>query len=237
MRLITHIIAALALTLTLSAEDKGAHLFILSGQSNMAGLKSDKLFNPLVEEAFGKDNTIVVREAWSGRPIRVWYNVQKDRETGEAKGAMHLYAKMMDAVKEAVGDRELATVTFIWMQGETDGGEKKGDVYEASLKALIAEIKKDLKLETLNVVVGRICDYDKQHGINPHWAMVRDAQVKVGESAPNHAWVDTDDLNNKPDTEGNARNGLHYTGEGYKILGQRFAEKAIELINKKKGEK
>jgi hypothetical protein len=231
VKVITHTIAAsvLAFVLTaagngLSAETgAGAHVFILSGQSNMAGLKSDRLFTPIVEKAFGEDNVIVVRKAWSGRPIRVWYN--------HPMGPAHLYEKMMTAVTEEVKGRKIATVTFIWMQGETDAGEKKSEAYEACLTGLLAEVKKDLGIERMNVVIGRICDYDKEFGKNPHWEMVRDIQVKVGESGPEYAWVDTDDLNNKPDKDGKTWNALHYTGAGYETLGKRFADKAIELIN------
>jgi len=42
---------------------------------------------------------------------------------------------------------------------------------------------------------------------------------------PHGAWVNTDDLNGP-------NNAVHYTGENSKILGQRFAEMAIALINK-----
>ena len=59
------------------------------------------------------------------------------------------------------------------------------------------------------------------------------AQVKVSEANPHGAWVDTDDLKdgrNKKGTE--IKNDLHYSVDGYKILGERFAEKAIALINK-----
>ena len=37
------------------------HLFILSGQSNMAGLNPDLSFTPRVEQHFGKDRVIVVK--------------------------------------------------------------------------------------------------------------------------------------------------------------------------------
>lgn len=43
------------------------------------------------------------------------------------------------------------------------------------------------------------------------------------------AWGDTDDLN---ESELEAKNDLHFPKEGYKLLGQRFAEKAIVLISK-----
>ena len=86
-----------------------------------------------------------------------------------------------------------------------------------------------------NIMVGMIfSEVDSLTGKNPHWKMVRDAQVKVAEDEPSGAWVDTDDLNNKKDKDGNPRNGLHYTGAGYQMLGQRFAEKSIELIKKQK---
>lgn len=66
----------------------------------------------------------------------------------------------------------------------------------------------------------------------PHWTAVRDAQVKVAEASPRGAWVDTDDLNDKQDAAGNVKNDLHYTKDGYKTLGARFAEKAIALVRK-----
>jgi len=44
--------------------------------------------------------------------------------------------------------------------------------------------------------------------------------------------VDTDDLNDgkKTNKGEEIKNDLHYSADGYKILGQRFAGKAIALI-------
>ena len=55
--------------------EEGKHLFILSGQSNMAGMDPKLSFIPAVEEKFGKENVIVVKDAHGGRPIRDWSNV------------------------------------------------------------------------------------------------------------------------------------------------------------------
>ena len=45
------------------------------------------------------------------------------------------------------------------------------------------------------------------------------------------AWVDTDDLNDGLNRKGKEiKNDLHYSAEGYKILGKRFAEACIRLI-------
>ncbi len=56
---------------------------------------------------------------------------------------------------------------------------------------------------------------------------VREAKWPWLESDPKAAWIDTDDLNGK-------RDDLHYTKDGYVTLGERFADKAIELINSTK---
>ena len=61
--------------------------------------------------------------------------------------------------------------------------------------------------------------------------MVREAQVKVAESNPRFTWVNTDDLNDGVNRKGKSiKNDLHYSAEGYKTLGKRFAESALKLI-------
>ena len=49
------------------------HLFILSGQSNMAGLKPAISFTPTVKKLLARDECIVVKSAKGGEPIRRWY--------------------------------------------------------------------------------------------------------------------------------------------------------------------
>ena len=58
------------------------------------------------------------------------------------------------------------------------------------------------------------------------------AQVEFAQSAPlRRAWVDTDDLNDGLNRRGKKiENDLHYSAEGYKELGRRFAREAIGLI-------
>jgi hypothetical protein len=109
------------------------------------------------------------------------------------------------------------------MQGETDAAKSLGKGYAANLKGLIDQLREDLKFKDINFVIGRLSDFDNDNKRYPDWTMVRQSQVEVAESDPRGAWVDTDNLNGP-------KNGLHYTKEGYKILGKRFAAKAINLI-------
>jgi hypothetical protein len=214
---------------TLLAE--GKHLFILSGQSNMAGLNPDVSFTPAVEKAFGKDNVTVVKDAQNGAPIRKWvydYEFPDKRKINE-KGRKNMgtkYRDLLAAVQAATQGSSYDSVTFIWMQGERDAKEKLADVYARSFHAILDQLKRDLKLKEINFVIGRISDFDLQDKNYQHWTRIRDIQVKLAEDNPRGEWVDTDDLNN-------SGNGLHYTKTGYATLGQRFAEKAIALVKKK----
>ena len=61
------------------------HLFILSGQSNMAGLRPEESFTPTIESEFGEENVIVIKDALGGQPIRRWYKNWKPLVGDEPK--------------------------------------------------------------------------------------------------------------------------------------------------------
>ncbi len=214
-----------------AAAPSAKHLFILSGQSNMQGLRPDESFTPTVEAALGKENVIVVIDALGGQPIRRWYKKWKPAEGDQPKATGDLYDRLMKKVNAAAKDKQLASVTFVWMQGERDANEKHGKVYAASLTGLYDQLSADLNRKDVNFVVGRLSDFDMQNRRYAHWTMVRAAQVQVAESHPRGRWVDTDDLNDGKNRRGKEiKNDLHYSAEGYKVLGKRFADEAIELI-------
>ena len=222
-------LALLALTVLFSAgmlhaADNGKHLFILSGQSNMQRLNPKTSFVPMVEEAFGKENVIVVKDAQGAQPIRRWYKKWKPENGDAPKSTGDLYDRLMGKVNKAIAGQKIASVTFVWMQGERDAKEKHGRVYAASLKGLVKQLADDLGRQDVNVVIGRINDYSMNNKSHPHWTLVREAQVQAAkELGPYAVWVDTDDLNG-------SRNDIHATRKNYTVLGKRFAEKAIELI-------
>jgi hypothetical protein len=209
------------------AADDGVHLFILSGQSNMERLDPAKDFTPAVAEAFGADRVVVVKDAKGAQPIRRWYKQWKSAAGEAPEGAGDLYDRLMGKVKTAIDGKKVASVTFVWMQGERDAREGHGSVYADSLRGVIKQIEKDLGRDDVGYVIGRINDFGMTDKGYPDWVAVREAQVLVAEEGKRGAWVDTDDLNNK----GNG-NDIHCTGDGYKKLGTRFAEKAIEVIRK-----
>jgi hypothetical protein len=217
----------------LAQEEK--HLFILSGQSNMAGLKPEESFTPAIEEKFGKESVIVVKDAVGGQPIRRWYRDWKPLEGDEPKAQPDLYDSLMSKVYKAIENEKIATVTFIWMQGERDANEKQGGVYEKSLTGLYRQLSNDLNRKDINYIIGRLSDFDMKNAKYPHWTIIRDIQVKVAGSNPRFDWINTDDLNDGVNRAGKKiEDDLHMSAEGYVIMGKRFAEKSIMLIEKTK---
>ena len=216
------------------AAENEKHLFILSGQSNMAGLDPNISFTPTVEAAFGKDNVIIIKDAQGSQPIRRWYKKWKPVKGDTPKATGDLYDRLMLKVNAAIKGNKIKTVTFVWMQGERDAREKHGEVYAASFKSLIDQLADDLGRKDINFVIGRLSDFDMADKKYPHWTMVRKAQVEVADASLRGSWVNTDDLNDGKNKKGkDINNDLHYSVDGYKNLGKRFAEKAITLINNK----
>lgn len=214
--------------------DDGKHLFILSGQSNMAGLRPDESFTPAVEKEFGKPNVIVVHDAHGGQPIRRWVHGWKPGSGKPPQETGDLYDRLLSKVRAATKGKKILSVTFLWMQGERDAREKQGDVYGAALKSLIGQVQKDLGRKDVNFVIGRLSDFDMQNRKYPHRTRIREVQVEYAESQPWAAWVDTDDLNDGVNRRGKPiKNDLHYSADGYKVFGTRLADKAISLIRKR----
>lgn len=213
----------------------GKHLFILSGQSNMRQPLPDS-FRQVASKVFGEDRVIVVTHAHPGQPIRQWYKKwtppkgvePDDKENGK------LYEALLARVKKAIAGQSLATVTFVWMQGEADAGSGWGAVYEQSFLGVLEQFRQDLERDRINFVLGRISDhYLTVKGIQDG-DTVRAAQVKLGEDHAHGDWINTDDLNSGVNPWGIYEiDGGHFPNSAYRVLGRRFARKACHLIDPK----
>ena len=100
----------------LKAEVSGKHLFILSGQSNMARFKPALWFTPGISKALGGDNIIVSFHAQGGQPISKWYKEWKGSKGEIDTDAGEIYDVMMEATQTKIDGEKIQTVTFIWMQ-------------------------------------------------------------------------------------------------------------------------
>jgi hypothetical protein len=221
-----------------AAADKPVHVFILSGQSNMAGMNPQLGFEPEAKKLFPDAEVVYFKVARGGQPIRLWvsewneiagkHSLDTTIKAADGGDGSKYYRPILAEYKKLI-DRhpQPASVTFCWMQGERDAKEKLSAAYTDAMKQLIANLRRDLNQPNMNFVIGRLSDFGpSQQG---HWQKVREAQVAVAEADPRGAWVDCDDLNDKG-TGDAKRNDLHYTKEGYELLGRRYARQAEALI-------
>jgi hypothetical protein len=214
---------------------KGGHLFILSGQSNMTeGL--EKGFAETVAKALGKDRVTIVRSMKSGRGIRYWvkdYALPEDHALhGKlTAGNGEEYPRLLEGAKGAGDARKFETVTFVWMQGESDANRDLSVAYGKSFTTLLNQLKSDLGLEKMRFVIGRISDHGLKGDSEDGWKRMRETQVRIAESDEMGAWINTDDLNGGDAS--NPQGELHYPSDMYPKLGERLAEKALEQLQAK----
>ena len=213
-----------------------SHLFILSGQSNMAGLKEarDNSFLSELAKLLPDADVQHIKVARGGQPIRLWVAewdaIAKSHGLAALGQQPVFYPQIIKAYNEKFpGSRKPDSVTFLWMQGEKDAKTQLDAAYGASLQRLIANLRRDLGVPSMNVVIGRISDHAPAADFQTAWDNVRNIQVSIANSDARGAWVDTDDCNNKT-KNGKAVDDLHYTPEGYDLFGRRLARQAVLLI-------
>ena len=209
------------------------HLFILSGHSNMQGHRPDEAFTPMVQEALGRERVIVIQDALGGQPIHRWWKEWRDPKGEKPSQVGDLYDRLMGKVNAGIEGQKIKTVCLVWMQGERDAKMGWGKLYEKALLGLHSQLAKDLnwRANDLGFVIGRLSDFDMSNKRYPHWTMVREAQERIANSSKNFFLVNTDDLNDGFSRKGKTiKDDLHYSAEGYKILGKRFAEFSIKTI-------
>ncbi len=239
LRLTLFPIAVVAITSVLSAADKPVHIFVLSGQSNMAGMNPALGFEPEAKTLFPDAEVVYFKVARGGQPIRYWVKEWDDiatkhgidaktkRARDKNKGTIY-YDPIIEQYKRLIDKHpKPASVTFCWMQGERDAKEGLSAAYADALAQLVKNLRRDLEQPEMNFVIGRLSDFGKADYTD--WQNVRKAQIDIANNDPRGAWVDCDDLNDK-EKNGVKRDDLHYTREGYELLGRRYARQAKALI-------
>jgi len=218
----------------LSCGSKEKHLFILSGQSNMARLDHTVTFSPHIYKEFGKENVIIVNHAFGGQPIRQWYKDWHKLNGDSTPYQTQLYDQLSRKIKVATNKENIGSVSFLWMQGERDAVEHKSGIYLKSLEGLKTQIENDFDYEDIFMVIGRINDYGfGKENIEKSWIDLRKSQEEFANKNSKVDWINTDDLNSGKSRKGHMyENNIHMSRQGYNILGKRFADKAIDQITK-----
>jgi hypothetical protein len=121
---------------------------------------------------------------------------------------------------------------FVWHQGIDDGIHGKLSAhYEENLTALIASLRKRFHANNAPFVLARSVDSPiakRNTGSGPDkpMAIVRQAQVKVGETVTNAAWINVDDLPNVQQH--------HFSAESQLAIGRRFGDAFLRIEQKRR---
>lgn len=211
------------------AQATGRHLFLLSGQSNMTG-SLEAGFRAVVQREMGEDKVAVVRHNKPGRGIRFWVADYELPASHPLSGKLQAgngeeFPKLVAAARSAGDPKAFASVTLVWMQGESDANRDLAAAYGKSFRTLLDRLKTELGISTLHFVIGRISDHGLHGEQAEGWKSMRKVQQELAEADPLGAWIDTDDLNGGDETH--PQGELHYPAAQYAPLGARFAEAAI----------
>lgn len=138
------------------------------------------------------------------------------------------YLTFMKTANDAITNLDDANIKYdiagmLWLQGESDAHENQAGTYKKNLIAFIADMRLNFKTPEMPFIIARILDHFGK--LSGQAKIVRDAQVNIADSIKNVGWFNTDDCEQQ--IEG------HYNSVGLIKIGNRFADKYMEIADKK----
>ncbi|WP_299233281.1 sialate O-acetylesterase [uncultured Bacteroides sp.] len=158
-----------------------------------------------------KSDVGLVVNARGGSSINSWIKGSKDG----------YYEKTLSRIREAM--KYGVVKAILWHQGETDCASS--DKYMAKLQKLITDLRTDLGMENLPVVVGQISRWDgwtkRPEGTKAFNEMI----TTVPDFIPNSGFVTSEGIKPYKDEF-----DPHFDTGGQLLLGKRYAYKVIDLL-------
>lgn len=135
------------------------------------------------------------------------------------------YEILVMGIKEVVGDQNVTYGALVWMQGESDSRELElAKNYRKNFDRFFLAFKKDLGVDDLPLILGRVNPPKTTYG---YCDIVRKHQSKIAHDYLDAVLVDTDDLEKMDDD-------LHYTAAADVVLGKRFYDAYMHILENKK---
>ena len=235
---------------TVSAADANFHLYLLIGQSNMAGrgkiALEDKVAVPRVlmlnkaNEWVSAVDPISFDKKIAGVSLGRTFGIEMAKANPKIKIGLipcavggtpirrwqengNLYQAALKRAKIAMKAGVLKGI--LWHQGENDSGkETTAKIYEQQLHAMIAAWRKDLGDQNIPIVVGEMGRFFKTAKFKP----TVDAALKALPGKVKHtAWVTAEGLGHKGDV-------VHFNAAGYREFGKRYAVAMKKLLGSSK---
>lgn len=187
-----------------------------------------------------ENQVLLIKTAWGGKSL---YKDFRPPSSGGAVGPY--YTKMLEDIRASLANlktefpgydgRGYELAGFVWYQGWNDGVDPKNAVpeYEENLVNLIKDIRKDLKVANLPVVIGELTGpWVEAPGA---WATLRKAQAAAAtrpEFKGNVLFVETHDFVRPAKESPNPSHGHHEFGnaETYFLVGDALGKGMVKLL-------
>jgi hypothetical protein len=115
----------------------------------------------------------------------------------------------------------------LWHQGESDSDvEASANSYGIRLAQMIRDFREAMGAGELPFVVGKLCEALEQHGTYPYAKTVNRALENLPKQVPRTACADSKGLGNKGD-------GIHFSTEAQIEFGRRYGEQMLKLAESK----
>lgn len=241
-------------------EKENLWIFIMAGQSNMAGRgrvePEDTLTNPRILSINQEKEWVVAKEplhfyepnltgldcglsfgqellrhvpdsisialipcAVGGSAIQQWLG----DSTFRGVQLMHNFEEKVELAQQS-GDIK----GILWHQGESDATDELIPLYPAQLTKLLSIFRTYTGDTDLPVLMGELGPYSIPKEKQQRWNSINEAIHEFAASDPKIGVVSTHDLKHKGDR-------VHFDSESQRILGKRFAEKYLEIIEQPTG--
>lgn len=221
---------------------KNLKLFLLIGQSNMAGRgkveEQDKVENPNIFMLTKELKWVIAKDpVHFDKPaagVGLCSEFARDIHKADPKSTIGLipcakggstldqwqpgkplYTTAVARAKEAMKQGKLAGI--LWHQGESDAKPELIASYPARFETMITQLRKDLDAENVPLLIGEVIPgFGKHDEVNV-------ALAETAKKTSNAVLVSSADLGKKQ---------LHYDAADYRALGKRYAEAFLKMEKK-----
>jgi len=214
-------------------------------------------FGKVVGDAID-EQVLLLKIAWGGQSLAIDFNPPSRGKWGERKfkykdgewwkpgsigwayqavfNEMHIAIEKTKEAFPELADREFELVGLVWFQGWNDqinGGFRAE--YKENMVAFIKEIRKDLKVPNLPIVIG-VVGHGGDEKVHPASKELREAQMAAAEVEEFKGTVTAVPTAPFWDPEPHGDGGYHYNGSAkfFYNTGEAFGKAMLELLENQK---
>jgi hypothetical protein len=181
----------------------------------VVGVGPGRAFGVDIASAWRESEIGLIPAAVGGSSIRSWEPGAMDGPT-----KTHPYDDAIVRAKAALASGRLAGI--LWLQGETDSNAQGPADYEQRLRAVIANMRRDLDAPDVPFLIGQMGRFAEKPW-TVHRTRVDSIHQLVARTTSRSAFVRTDGLKHRGDT-------THYDTPSVREIGHRYAKSFLTMV-------